>query len=178
MNFGPFSLIPQNLEPKQINEWNPESPRSQRMIKGLLGSISSQWLGSQVYIQWAEFKLSNFNFIKKIGQSHSLSWMCVHIQYIWGLGWLWIPQHREALAIFWRIEPTSILVTMASMKLQKRLAACLLHCGQGKVWLDPNEISNISLANSSMLFFFPFFLYLLYIFIYIYITLCVKAHIE
>ncbi|XP_034673753.1 60S ribosomal protein L19-1-like [Vitis riparia] len=37
---------------------------------------------------------------------------------------------------------------MASMKLQKRLAACLLHCGQGKVWLDPNEISNISLANS------------------------------
>jgi len=37
---------------------------------------------------------------------------------------------------------------MVSLKLQKRLAASVLGCGKRKVWLDPNEISDISLANS------------------------------
>jgi large subunit ribosomal protein L19e len=36
----------------------------------------------------------------------------------------------------------------SSLKLQKRLAASVLNCGKGKVWLDPNEISEISMANS------------------------------
>eukprot|EP01127_Copromyxa_protea_P010642 TRINITY_DN2604_c0_g1_i1.p1 TRINITY_DN2604_c0_g1~~TRINITY_DN2604_c0_g1_i1.p1 ORF type:complete len:192 (-),score=49.28 TRINITY_DN2604_c0_g1_i1:37-612(-) len=36
----------------------------------------------------------------------------------------------------------------SSLKLQKRLAASVLKCGKGKVWLDPNEISEISMANS------------------------------
>ena len=35
-----------------------------------------------------------------------------------------------------------------SLKLQKRLAADVLGCGQRKIWLDPNEINEISLANS------------------------------
>jgi len=35
-----------------------------------------------------------------------------------------------------------------SLKLQKRLAASVLKCGQRKIWLDPNEIGEISLANS------------------------------
>jgi len=35
-----------------------------------------------------------------------------------------------------------------SLKLQKRLAADVLKCGQRKIWLDPNEINEISLANS------------------------------
>merc|ERR1712038_735276 len=30
----------------------------------------------------------------------------------------------------------------------KRLAASVLKCGQRKIWLDPNEINEISLANS------------------------------
>ena len=34
------------------------------------------------------------------------------------------------------------------MKLQKRLAASVLKCGKNKVWLDPNEVAEISLANS------------------------------
>ncbi|KAI3975382.1 hypothetical protein MKX01_004469 [Papaver californicum] len=38
---------------------------------------------------------------------------------------------------------------MVSLKLQKRLAASVLKCGKGKVWLDPNESSEISVANSS-----------------------------
>ncbi|KAL4272578.1 hypothetical protein GQ457_13G024180 [Hibiscus cannabinus] len=38
--------------------------------------------------------------------------------------------------------------TMVSLKLQKRLAASVLKCGRGKVWLDPNEINEISMANS------------------------------
>ena len=37
---------------------------------------------------------------------------------------------------------------MVSLKLQKRLAASVLKCGQNKIWLDPNEINEISLANS------------------------------
>lgn len=37
---------------------------------------------------------------------------------------------------------------MVSLKLQKRLAASVLGCGERKVWLDPNEVSDISMANS------------------------------
>ncbi|KAJ0051935.1 hypothetical protein Pint_00933 [Pistacia integerrima] len=37
---------------------------------------------------------------------------------------------------------------MVSLKLQKRLAASVLKCGRGKVWLDPNEVNEISMANS------------------------------
>lgn len=37
---------------------------------------------------------------------------------------------------------------MVSLKLQKRLAASVLKCGVRKVWLDPNEVTDISTANS------------------------------
>jgi len=37
---------------------------------------------------------------------------------------------------------------MVSLKLQKRLAASVLNCGKRKVWLDPNEVNEISMANS------------------------------
>jgi len=37
---------------------------------------------------------------------------------------------------------------MVSLKLQKRLAASVLSCGLRKVWLDPNEANDISMANS------------------------------
>mmetsp|Transcript_42 Transcript_42/g.83 ORF Transcript_42/g.83 Transcript_42/m.83 type:complete len:190 (-) Transcript_42:205-774(-) len=37
---------------------------------------------------------------------------------------------------------------MVSLKLQKRLAASVLKCGKRKVWLDPNEVNEISNANS------------------------------
>merc|ERR1712193_481003 len=37
---------------------------------------------------------------------------------------------------------------MVSLKLQKRLAAEVLKCGKRKVWLDPNEVNEISMANS------------------------------
>ncbi|PKU67550.1 60S ribosomal protein L19-2 [Dendrobium catenatum] len=36
----------------------------------------------------------------------------------------------------------------ASLKLHKRLAASLLNCGKGKIWLDPKELNHISFANS------------------------------
>ena len=41
------------------------------------------------------------------------------------------------------------LADMVSLKLQKRLAAEVLKCGKRKVWLDPNEVNEISMANSS-----------------------------
>jgi len=37
---------------------------------------------------------------------------------------------------------------MVSLKSQKRLAASVLKCGKRKIWLDPNEVNEISLANS------------------------------
>jgi large subunit ribosomal protein L19e len=37
---------------------------------------------------------------------------------------------------------------MASLKLQKRLASAVLKCGQKRVWIDPNETSEVALANS------------------------------
>ncbi len=42
----------------------------------------------------------------------------------------------------------SSLANLVSLKLQKRLAASVLKCGKRKIWLDPNEINEISLANS------------------------------
>lgn len=35
-----------------------------------------------------------------------------------------------------------------SLKLQKRLAASVLNCGKRKIWMDPSESNEISLANS------------------------------
>lgn len=51
---------------------------------------------------------------------------------------------------------------MVALKLQKRLAASVLKCGKGKVWLDPNEVNEISMANSRKPpdfdpFYFPLF---------------------
>jgi large subunit ribosomal protein L19e len=37
---------------------------------------------------------------------------------------------------------------MVSLKLQKRLASTVLGVGKGRVWMDPNEINEISMANS------------------------------
>ena len=38
---------------------------------------------------------------------------------------------------------------MAFLRLQKRLAASVLKCGKKRVWIDPNETSEVALANSS-----------------------------
>eukprot|EP01064_Diplonema_japonicum_P003411 TRINITY_DN121_c0_g1_i2.p1 TRINITY_DN121_c0_g1~~TRINITY_DN121_c0_g1_i2.p1 ORF type:complete len:210 (+),score=75.42 TRINITY_DN121_c0_g1_i2:52-681(+) len=37
---------------------------------------------------------------------------------------------------------------MVSLKLQARLAAKVMKCGRGRVWLDPNESSELAAANS------------------------------
>lgn len=40
------------------------------------------------------------------------------------------------------------LFRMSSLKLQKRLAASVLDCGVGRVWMDETETSTIAMANS------------------------------
>merc|ERR1711912_2847 len=45
---------------------------------------------------------------------------------------------------------THCLGAMVSLKLQKRLAASVLNCGKRKIWLDPNEVNEISMANSRL----------------------------
>merc|ERR1712072_1202742 len=47
-----------------------------------------------------------------------------------------------------KTSATTATVAMVSLKLQKRLAAEVLKCGKRKVWLDPNEVNEISMANS------------------------------
>merc|ERR1712167_375840 len=42
------------------------------------------------------------------------------------------------------------LARMVSLKLQKRLAASVLKCGKRKIWHDPNEVNEISMANSRL----------------------------
>lgn len=37
---------------------------------------------------------------------------------------------------------------MAFLRLQKRLASSVLKCGRKRVWIDPNETSEVALANS------------------------------
>eukprot|EP00211_Chloroparvula_japonica_P016469 CAMPEP_0119120732 /NCGR_PEP_ID=MMETSP1310-20130426/1652_1 /TAXON_ID=464262 /ORGANISM="Genus nov. species nov., Strain RCC2339" /LENGTH=192 /DNA_ID=CAMNT_0007110233 /DNA_START=86 /DNA_END=664 /DNA_ORIENTATION=- len=37
---------------------------------------------------------------------------------------------------------------MVCLRLQKRLAASVLNCGKKKIWLDPNEVNDIAVANS------------------------------
>ena len=37
---------------------------------------------------------------------------------------------------------------MVNLKLQRRLAASILNVGKGRVWMDPNEVNEIALANS------------------------------
>lgn len=38
---------------------------------------------------------------------------------------------------------------MAFLRLQKRLASSVLKCGKKRIWIDPNETSEVALANSS-----------------------------
>ena len=37
---------------------------------------------------------------------------------------------------------------MVNLRLQRRLATSILGVGKGKVWMDPNEVNEIALANS------------------------------
>ena len=39
---------------------------------------------------------------------------------------------------------------MVNLKTQKRVAAAVLKCGKGRVWIDPNEADQVSQANSSI----------------------------
>merc|ERR1712000_719474 len=45
-------------------------------------------------------------------------------------------------------DDTSDNVKMVNLTTQKRLAASVVGCGKRKIWLDPNETSEISNANS------------------------------
>ena len=40
---------------------------------------------------------------------------------------------------------------MVNLRTQKRVAAAVLKCGRGRVWIDPNEADQVSQANSSNL---------------------------
>lgn len=43
-----------------------------------------------------------------------------------------------------------VVLYRVNLRTQKRLAASVMDCGERKVWLDPNEMNEISNANSRM----------------------------
>merc|ERR1712046_208522 len=47
-----------------------------------------------------------------------------------------------------RPPPRCSAAVMVALKLEKRLASDVLKCGKRKIWLDPNEVNEISMANS------------------------------
>ena len=59
---------------------------------------------------------------------------------------------------------------MVSLKLQKRLSASVLKCGRGKVWLDPNEGNEISMANSRTLFLLIYLAFMLDVYYFLFIV--------
>lgn len=42
---------------------------------------------------------------------------------------------------------------MAFLRLQKRLAATVMKCGQKRVYIDPTEVNEVKLANSRKFLF-------------------------
>lgn len=56
-----------------------------------------------------------------------------------------LPRTFEASHLFLTYD---VLFCPVSLRLQKRLAASVLKCGKRKIWLDPNEVNEIALANS------------------------------
>ncbi|KND01658.1 60S ribosomal protein L19-B [Spizellomyces punctatus DAOM BR117] len=60
-----------------------------------------------------------------------------------------LSQHPFSKFRIWGgINCSDTQVTMANLRTQKRLAAAVLKCGKRKIWLDPNEVNEISNANS------------------------------
>ncbi|KAK4613592.1 60S ribosomal protein L19-2, partial [Fulvia fulva] len=45
-------------------------------------------------------------------------------------------------------DPSTATDKMVNLRTQKRLAASVADCGKRKIWLDPNEVNEISNANS------------------------------
>ncbi|KAF7146321.1 hypothetical protein RHSIM_Rhsim04G0227600 [Rhododendron simsii] len=56
-------------------------------------------------------------------------------------------QKRLAASVLKCGEPCWIPPDERLLKLQKRLAASVLKCGSGKIWLDPNEADEITMAT-------------------------------
>jgi hypothetical protein len=59
-----------------------------------------------------------------------------------------------SLILRWLFGAQLLFFRMVLLKVQKRLAAAVLKCGKRKVWIDPNETSEVSTANSRLFFFF------------------------
>lgn len=55
-----------------------------------------------------------------------------------------LPTHAHKSNKF----PLTSLSSRVNLSTQKRLAAAVVGCGKRKIWLDPNEVNEISTANS------------------------------
>ena len=59
-----------------------------------------------------------------------------------------ISKSASRLHLRFVVTISLFIINMVSLRLQKRLAASILKCGQRKVWMDPSEVNDIALANS------------------------------
>ena len=66
--------------------------------------------------------------------------------------WCWDQSHQTTIKSGKKINGTSSVYIFfpptSTLRLQKRLAAAVLKCGKRKIWLDPNETTEIANANS------------------------------
>ncbi|KAI8069910.1 60S ribosomal protein L19-B [Gongronella butleri] len=59
-----------------------------------------------------------------------------------------VAMPKRPLVTQWSAHLMLFRDQLVNLSIQKRLAASVLSCGQRKIWLDPNEVTEISNANS------------------------------
>ena len=64
---------------------------------------------------------------------------------------IWVKIHKFLINEYLKTNNNNLLLfnLMVNLKNQKRVAAAVLKCGRGRVWIDPNEADQVSQANSS-----------------------------
>jgi hypothetical protein len=55
---------------------------------------------------------------------------------------------RSEIPLLFALTFISFPADRVNLRTQKRLAAAVVGCGKRKIWLDPNEVNEISTANS------------------------------
>ena len=97
------------------------------------------------FVYYEQFRIFKLNKGKKI-------YFVYYILYICGLRrWNFFLKKIFFSNVYEGIKNSLVFIIFSyrvNLRNQKRLAASVLGCGKRKIWLDPNEASEISNANS------------------------------
>ncbi len=76
------------------------------------------------------------------------SYRCAHLSRSSCPDTTWPLQLSATSSISSLPQLTQFVLSRVNLRTQKRLAASVVGCGKRKIWLDPNEVNEISNANS------------------------------